>query len=249
MIIQLVSYILDLVSNDKINITADIINNSKADLIFFPGNTLDCIDDAFDVESLVKNRKSTALIEISQMSIGDLNTEIIHCPFLIKKGKLVNMHTFQHFTTSAVIESNPFLAETFVNELETRRIFDVQGQKCLLLQCGENNILKNNQSDDNNVEVRIEDKSLVQRFKNVLKGTDIVLNSIHKPQPGNQNKLHKRREYFSRDKRVYLSTNNCDELSSTAKSIQYAYINGQQIENPEPIMDDNGLFMYRIYEV
>ncbi len=247
--IQLVSYVWDLESDDKINITADIINDSKADLIFFPGNTLDSINDAFEVESLVKNRKSTALIEVSQMSIGDLNTKIIHCPFLVKKGKLVNMHTFQHFTTSDVIENNLFLAEAFVNELETRRQFDVQGQNCLLLVCGENNILKNNQSDDNNIEVRIGDKSLVQRFKNVLKGTDIILNYIHNPQPGNQPKFHKRREYFSKDKRVFLSTNNCKRLSSSAKSIQYAYFNGKQIDNPEPIMDENGLFMYRIYEV
>ncbi|MBO7566748.1 MAG: hypothetical protein J6T60_06610 [Bacteroidales bacterium] len=247
--IQLVSYILDLEANDKINITADIINNSKADLIFFPGNTLDSISDAFEVEKLVKNRKSTALIEVSQMSIGDLTTEIIHCPFLIKNGKLINMHTFQHFTTSDVIENNLFLAEAFVNELETRRKFEVDGKKCLLLQCGENNILKNIQSDDNNVVVRIDDKSLVKRFNNVLKETDIILNSIHNPQPGNQNKLHKRREFFSKNARAYFSTNNCDELSSTAKSIQYAYINGKQIDNPEPIIEEKGLYMYRMYEV
>lgn len=46
MIIQLVSYVLGLDSNDKINITADIINKSKSDLIFFPGDTLDSVEDA-----------------------------------------------------------------------------------------------------------------------------------------------------------------------------------------------------------
>lgn len=150
------------------------------------------------------------------------------------------MHTFQHFTASDVIENNHFLAEAFVNELETRRKFVVKRRNCLILQCGENNILKNIQSEGNKVIVRIEDKSLVRRFNQVLKDTDIILNAIHKPQYGNQNKLHKRREYFSRNKRIYLSTNNCEELSSFRKTIQYAYINGKEIDNPDPIMDENG---------
>ena len=134
--IQLVSYILGLDPNDKIYITTDIINHSKSDLIFFPGNTINSIDDAVKLTSLIKNKKSVAVIEVSQLPLGDLNKKIIHCPFLIKKGQLVNMHTFQHFTTSDTIEKNPFLAEAFVNELETRRQFEVNGYNCLLLQCG-----------------------------------------------------------------------------------------------------------------
>ena len=246
--IQLVSFVLDLYSDTKINITADIINNSKSDLIFFSGNTLESIDDGLELSDLIKNKKSVALIEIHQLAIGDLNDEITHCPFLIKNGKLINMHTFQHFTTSDIIENNTFLAEAFVNELETRRQFEVNGYNCLVLQCGENNILKNIQSDDNNVIIRIGDKSIERRFKKVLKESDIILNAIHNPQYGNQNKLHKRREYLSRNGRIYLSTNNCEVLSSTSKSIQYAYYNGIELECPDPIMDEKGRYMYRIFD-
>ena len=168
---------------------------------------------------------------------------------MIKKGQLINMHTFQYFTTSDIIENNAFLAEAFVNELETRRLFEVNGYNCLVLQCGENNILKNVQSDNNNVIIRIEDKSIERRFRNVLKGSDIILNAIHQPQYGNQNKLHKRREYLSRNGRIYLSTNNCEVLSPKAKSIQYAYCNGKKLENPDPYIDANGRYMYRIFEL
>lgn len=246
--IQLVSFILGLHSDTKINITADIVNKSKSDLIFFPGNTLNSIDDVIELTSLIKNKKSVAVIEVSQLPLGDLNKKIIHCPFIIKKGQLVNMHTFQHFTTSDTIEKNPFLAEAFVNELETRRQFEVNGYNCLLLQCGENNILKNIQSDNNNVIIRIEDKSIERRFKNVLEGSDIILNAIHKPQYGNQNKLHKRREFFSLNGRIYLSTNNCKELSQKAKSVQYAYHDGKELDNPIPFIDENGRYMYRVFE-
>lgn len=246
--IQLVTFILGLHNDTKINITADIVNKSKSDLIFFPGNTLNNIDDAIELTSLIKNKKSVAVIEVSQLPLGDLNKKIIHCPFIIKKGQLVNMHTFQHFTTSDTIEKNPFLAEAFVNELETRRQFEVNGYNCLLLQCGENNILKNIQSDNNNVIIRIEDKSIERRFKNVLEGSDIILNAIHKPQYGNQNKLHKRREFFSLNGRIYISTNNCKELSQKAKSVQYAYYDGKELENPIPFIDENGRYLYRVFE-
>jgi len=246
--IQLVSFILGLHSDTKINITADIVNKSKSDLIFFPGNTLNSVDNVIELTSLIKNKKSVAVIEVSQLPLGDLNKKIIHCPFIIKKGQLVNMHTFQHFTTSDTIEKNPFLAEAFVNELETRRQFEVNGYNCLLLQCGENNILKNIQSDNNNVIIRIEDKSIERRFKNVLEGSDIILNAIHKPQYGNQNKLHKRREFFSLNGRIYFSTNNCKELSQKAKSVQYAYYDGKELENPIPFIDENGRYLYRIFE-
>ena len=246
--IQLVSFVQGLHDNTKIDITADVINKSKSDLIFFPGDTLNSIDDAVDLTGLLKNKKSVAVIEVSQLPLGDLNKRIIHCPFLIKKGQLVNMHTFQYFTTSDTIEKNPFLAEAFVNELETRRQFEVNGYDCLLLQCGENNILKNIQSDNNKVIIRIEDKSIERRFKNVLEGCDIILNAIHKPQYGNQNKLHKRREYLSLNGKIYLSTNNCKELSQKAKSVQYAYFDGKVLENPIPFIDEKGRYMYRIFD-
>ncbi len=247
--IQIVSYILDLNPAEKLAITTEIINKSKSDLVFFSGNTIDTLDNAISLSECVKNKKSTVLFEVSQLSIGDLNTQIIHCPFLIRNGKLENMHTFQYFTTSDIIEGDEFLAKAFVNELETRRQFEVGGHKCLLLLCGENNILKNIQSEKNKVVIRIDNKKLVKRFTDVIKGVDLILNLIHMPQPGNQNKLHKRREYFSKNCRMYISTNNCKELSSKAKSIQYVYYDGNELEMGEPEFDSDGRYMCRYVEL
>ena len=247
--IQIVSYILDLKPAEKLAITIEIINQSKSDLILFSGNTIDTLDNAIILSKCIKIRKSTVLLEVSVLSIGDLNTKIIHCPFLIRKDKFENMHTFQYFTTSDTIEGDEFLAEAFVNELETRRQFEVGGHKCLLLLCGENNILKNIQSEKNKVVIRIDNKKLEKRFTDVIKGVDLILNLIHMPQPGNQNKLHKRREYFSRNCRMYISTNNCKELSSKAKSIQYVYYDGKELEMGEPEFDSGGKYMCRYVEL
>lgn len=247
--VQIVSYILGLDASKKLSITADIIDNSKSDLILFPGNTLKTIDDAQKLMNIIRNKKSTILFEVSQLSIGDLNKKIIHCPFLIQKGKLINLHTFQFFTTSDIIENNDFLAEAFINELETRRQFEVGEYKCLVLLCGENNILQNVQSDNNRIIFRIDDNQLEKRFKKIINGVDVILNPIHMPQYGNQNKLHRRREYLSKNKRMYLSTNNCETLSSYAKSIQYVYYNGEQLENPEPVFDEDNRYMYRLFEL
>lgn len=246
--VQIVSYILDLDPSERLSITADIIDNSKSDFIFFPGDTLDTIDDALNLVNIIRNKKSTILFEVSQLPIGDLN-EIVHCPFLIQKGKLINLHTFQFFTTSDTIENNGFLAEAFINELETRRQFEVGDYKCLILLCGENNILQNVQSDNNNIIFRIDDSQLEKRFKKVINGVDVILNPIHKPQYGNQNKLHRRREFLSKNRRVYLSTNNCETLSSYVKSIQYVYYNGEKLDNPEPIFDEDNRYMYRLFEL
>ena len=74
--IQLVSFILGLHNDTKINITADIINKSKSDLIFFPGNTLNSIDNVFELTSLIKNKKSVAVIEVLRLPLGDLNKKL-----------------------------------------------------------------------------------------------------------------------------------------------------------------------------
>ncbi len=56
--IQIVSYTLDLISREKLTIAADIINSSNSDLIVFPGETLDTIDEALELTELVKNKKT-----------------------------------------------------------------------------------------------------------------------------------------------------------------------------------------------
>ena len=51
--VQIVSYILKLNTYDKVVTTAEIINNSKSDLIVFPGNTIATIGDAYELINMV----------------------------------------------------------------------------------------------------------------------------------------------------------------------------------------------------
>ena len=78
---------------------------------------------------------------------------------------------------------------------------------------------------------RFEDDAIMnQRFADFLNNTDIILNPMHSPM-GNQGKMRKRREFFSDNNRAYFSTANFeDEESISKKSVQYACINGKELE-------------------
>ena len=141
--------------------------------------------------------------------------------YTIQDGKIKSLNTKQVFATSSEIEGNEFLCEQFINELETKRRFAVKGKICLVLQCGENNIIKNSQSEKNKPYFRLEErKDLKGKFLSILKDTDIVLNPIHSPM-GNQGKLEQRRKYLSGNKRYYFSVCNAEgEIGFNSKRIQ-----------------------------
>ena len=116
-------------------------------------------------------------------------------------------------------------------ELETRRNFSTANRNVSVIQCGENNILRNIQSEGNRAVFRFEDDAILsQRFAAFLNKTDIILNPMHSPM-GNQGKMRKRRELFSSNNRAYFSTANyVNEEAIYNKSVQYACINGKEQE-------------------
>lgn len=230
MITQLVSYKSSLCANSKLYHTIDIINSSTADLILFPGYTLSSHYDIYELNSHVKNTRTTAILEVKENTISELNP-IRHSLFLLQSGIAKDMYTHQIFKDSTSISAHPELAEHLIFELETRRKFSIGNKNIAVIQCGENNILKNIQSEGNKTVFRFENNpKLHHRFLEFLNKTDIILNPIHSPM-GNQPKMHKRREYFSNNNRVYFSTSNFDDENSiNNKSIQYAYINGKKLD-------------------
>jgi hypothetical protein len=140
------------------------------------------------------------------------------------------MFTNQFFATSQEIEGNELLCEHYIDELETKRCFSVKGKKCMVLQCGEINIIKNIQKENNRPVFRLQNRAdLEKRFFNLLNSADLVLNPIHTPM-GNQGKMEKRREMFSAHKRYYFSTSNSDEkhLIDSA-SLQYSFYDGYRL--------------------
>lgn len=65
---------------------------------------------------------------------------------------------------------------------------------------------------------------------------------------GNQGKMRKRREYFSNNNRAYFSTANFnDENSINNKSIQYACINGKELEPSNIEIDKRNSYIIRTF--
>lgn len=224
--VQLVSYKSTLRASSRLHKTIDIVNSSTADLILFAGHTLTKYEDVFELNQNIKNKQVCAIIEVKTNSSSKINIKK-NSLFLLQNGVVRDMFTSQLFRDSHNIIAYPKLAEHLLLDLETRRKFHIANREVIVIQCGENGILRNVQSEGNKAVFRFkDDKKLNMRFENILKNANIILNPIHSPM-GNQGKMCKRREYFSNHNRVYLSSANfSDEDSINNKSVQYACING-----------------------
>jgi hypothetical protein len=230
MIVQLVSYKSTLRADSRLQHTAEIINSSKADLILFAGHTLASHRDVDELNTLLDNNRTTAVIEVKK-DTKSKSLPVYHSLFLLQNGVTKDIYTHQLFTDSKTIKAYPELGEHLMLELETRRNFSTANRNVSVIQCGENNILRNIQSEGNRAVFRFEDDAILnKRFVDFLNNTDIILNPMHSPM-GNQPKMCKRREFFSSNNRAYFSTANFeDEESIYNKSVQYACINGKEQE-------------------
>lgn len=230
MIVQLVSYKSALRADSRLQHTAEIINSSKADLILFAGHTLASHRDVDELNTLLDNNRTTAVIEVKK-DTKSKSLPVYHSLFLLQNGVAKDIYSHQLFTDSKTIKAYPELGEHLMLELETRRNFSAANRNVSIIQCGENNILRNIQSERNRAVFRFEDDAIMnQRFADFLNNTDIILNPMHSPM-GNQGKMRKRREFLSDNNRAYFSTANFeDEESIYNKSVQYACINGKEQE-------------------
>ena len=230
MIVQLVSYKSTLRADSRLQHTAEIINSSKADLILFAGHTLASHRDVDELNTLLDNNRTTAVIEVKK-DTKSKSLPVYHSLFLLQNGVTKDIYTHQLFTDSKTIKAYPELGEHLMLELETRRNFSTANRNVSVIQCGENNILRNIQSEGNRAVFRFEDDAILnKRFADFLNNTDIILNPMHSPM-GNQPKMRKRREFFSDNNRAYFSTANYDDEESIYnKSVQYACVNGKEQE-------------------
>ena len=227
MIIELISQHAGKTADVRLKHVIQIINNSTADLIVFAGHALIRKKDVNSLRCALKNDTSAVLLETKE---GGNHL------YRIDRGKIIDMNTHQVFKTSDEIKKEPPKADTLLSELEHNRCFEIKEHRCLVLQCGELNILKNYQAEGNRVAFRFDnDPVLEKRFFNLIDQIDIVLNPIHKPM-GNQGKLSKRRIILSEKGRAYFSTCNAltgDTLSLKQKSLQYATVDGKDYPETE----------------
>jgi hypothetical protein len=251
MIIQLVSYKQLLRADRKLNLTAEIINSSTADLILFAGHTLASDLDVSILAKRIENKDISAIIEVKKDKSCPIEETTIHNSlYLLQHGDIRSMYTYQIFAESSQINGKSYVAEHLIQELETRRKFTVANHEVIVIQCGENGILKNIQSEGNRAIFRFQDDDrLNTRFDKVMTSTDIILNPIHSPM-GNQGKMLKRREYFSASNRAYFSTANFKDANDIeTKSIQYAFINGVELELTNTEKDKRGNYIIRTFTI
>ena len=249
MIVQLVSYKSTLRADSRLQYTAEIINSSKADLILFAGHTLASHRDVDELNTLLDNNMTTAVIEVKK-DAKSKSLPVYHSLFLLQNGVAKDIYTHQLFTDSKTIKAYPELGEHLMLELETRRNFSAANRNVSIIQCGENNILRNIQSEGNRAVFRFEDDAILnKRFADFLNNTDIILNPMHSPM-GNQPKMRKRREFFSNNNRAYFSTANyVDEEAIYNKSVQYACVNGKEQEPIDVEVGKRGSYIIRTFEI
>lgn len=243
--IQITSYIYQHPDKVRLEITKEVINNSTADLLLFSGHTIGFVNEIEKLQSSIKNYQTEVIFELESIN----SKKIKNCLYHIKKGKVQSMYTNQIFTESIEIENNYELAGRLLNEFETKRKLIINGLSVLIIQCGEINILKNIQSEENRVVFRLlEDKILNEKFTKIINDTDIFLNPIHTPM-GNQGKIQKRREFLSKNKKYYFSTSNTKENSKNLelKSLQYAFCNENELIEVEKIITNESIS--RIYKI
>lgn len=223
--IQLASFNYNLSSSEKRIAFLEIFNHAKSDFVLFAGHTFDSINDLDKISAKLANKHVIAFLEVKDFGARNLTNWL----FRIEKNKILNCHTHQIFTDSVEINKNSYCAEQLLHELLTNRSFTVNDKKICLLICGEINILKNLQSDDNRVEFRINDEALKKSFRAICQATDIFINPLHSPM-GNQGKMHKRREFLSSKCKAYFSTANMEnEGDLETRKLHYAYVDGNEI--------------------
>lgn len=243
--LEIASYRYGLSDKVRLNLTKDIINESTSDLLLFSGHTIGFVNDIESIKKLIENTQIEVILELQDIN----SSKIGNCLYHIKNGKLRSLNTNQLFTQSFEIEGNYELAARLLHELETNRIIEIKGMNILIIQCGEINILKNIQNEKNRVEFRLsDDQSLNDKFTNLIKETNIILNPIHSPM-GNQGKIQKRREYLSKNKRYYFSASNTkvDSKNLELKSLQYAFFDGELLTEIDKHISDYSI--RRIYDI
>ena len=125
------------------------------------------------------------------------------------------------FSTSK--EATPDKVRDLISKLSTNRLLNIDNKMFALMICGENNIIRNQQSLENQPSVRHVGGQWPQPY-------DILLNPAHTVM-GNWGKLEKRFSLFSSQNRLALFCTNNTSHSSSWRSCLRFYRNGNLIQN------------------
>lgn len=257
--IGIFSFVVDYHNPDKTSINlSDILSvlNSynEFDLIITPGFSL---YDSNDLEILLKkNKNKNSLLNIEVWLPEDEEKAL---NYFIKGNTIIKKDIIQLFATSKQVNRNNSLMKKFLSEFENDRSIEIKNKTLRLIICGEINVVKNNQANNNEVTFRLEnDSGLNNKFKKIFTRTDIFIDPTH-TQMGNQGKLEMRRKYFSKNKKVFCSSSNFEisqylykynllesdidiKQKLLQKSLQYCFYDSNQLEGKIILHNDHTIF-------
>jgi hypothetical protein len=246
-LVSLLAIDYDKIPEKNIGLIIEILNKLQdSDLVLFSGWTL---PHNADLNNILKNINfnNTFVLEVGS---GYFNRDKENSEFgfyVVKGRKIIKSAIKQIFMDSNEANNNEDnLIKTYLSKLEEERLFNVGNKNVRLIICGENNILRNKQKENNDVCFRIDEDDLINQFQFIIKDTDIFLNSAHTPM-GNLGKLKKRWLYLSQNNRICLFTTN-EETAPNIKSkpktknpnlhkssLQYIFVRGEEKSGNEEI--------------
>lgn len=228
---------------NHVNYFLKIVNDfDYLDVIIFSGWTLLKKDLEF-VKKNIKNKNSLILFEVWD---DFCNNKEQHKGYYFKEGVFYDKDIIQLFATSDEINRDKELMKRYLTEINNNRIIEFKNRKICWLICGEINVLKNVQKEQQRVLFRFDDdNNLKNEFYNIYNNINIFINPTHTIM-GNQGKLARRREFLSKNNRLFCSISNADlsakKQSLNAKSIQYFYLGGNSINGIDLIKNNEILF-------
>ena len=76
-------------------------------------------------------------------------------------------------------EATPENISKLIDELESHRTFEVNGKRFLIIQCGENSILKTIKGEKYKSGFCLQDRDLKKKFNAIIDSVDVILNPSH----------------------------------------------------------------------
>lgn len=257
--IQLVSFEKHARYTSKLQITrpnaiAEFLSHSTADFVMFSEHALRTQDALTVVQLFNSNKKIIALLELREGKTLNGNRM-----YLLHEGEWSYIGN-QVFSTSDEVE--PSLVDALLETLEgkykrfgDKRQFEVGGKNFLVLQCGENNILKGLSGI---AEFRLRNHpDLENRFNDILESVDVVLNPVHE-RWGRFGSFLARMRKFSENGRYCFSCTQMQEnmLESainnpTHNTTQIVMHNGELVPPVSSEVIDTGSeqFLVQTYEI
>ena len=257
--IQLVSFKKHARYTSKLQVTrpnamADFLSHSTADFVMFSEHALRTQDDLTIVQLFNSNTKIVALLELKEGKTLNGNRM-----YLLQGGEWSYIGN-QVFSTSDEVDPSHVdaLLETIEGKYERfgdKRQFEVAGKNFLILQCGENNILK---GLSGTAEFRLKNHpSLEKRFNDILEKVNIVLNPVHE-RWGRFGSFLARLRKFSENGRYCFSCTQMQENmlekainNPTHNTTQVVMHNGELISPISSEVIDTGseYFLAQTYEI